>query len=148
MTWAPPPAEPFAAPAGARARPAADRDDDALAGPRRAGRPGRRSRPSRTPAALLESLGHEVVEADPPWARPELSAVFTASFGPAVCTQIRLAEMIAGRAATADDMEPLSWALYELCKGINSVDALLAEFQLHGVGRALVTAGSRSTTRC
>jgi amidase len=89
--------------------------------------------------ALLESLGHEVVEADPPWARPELSAVFTASFGPAVCTQIKLAEMIAGREATADDMEPLSWALYELCKNINSVDALLAELQLHGVARELTT---------
>jgi amidase len=89
--------------------------------------------------ALLESLGHEVVEADPPWARPELSAVFTASFGPAVCTQIKLAEMIAGREATADDMEPLSWALYELCKNINSIDALLAELQLHGVARELTT---------
>ncbi len=89
--------------------------------------------------ALLESLGHEVVEADPPWARPELSAVFTASFGPAVCTQIRLAEMIAGREATAADMEPLSWALYQLCKSITSIDALAAELQLHGVGRELVT---------
>jgi amidase len=90
-------------------------------------------------ARLLESLGHEVVEADPPWSRPELSAVFTASFGPAVCTQIKLAEMIAGRAATAEDMEPLSWALYQLCQSITSVDALLAEFQLHGVGRELIT---------
>ena len=56
-------------------------------------------------------LEAQVVEADPPWARPELSAVFTASFGPAVCTQIKLAEMIAGREATAADMEPLSWAI-------------------------------------
>jgi amidase len=36
-------------------------------------------------------------------------------------------------------MEPLSWALFELCKSINSVDALLAEFQLHGVARQLIT---------
>jgi amidase len=46
--------------------------------------------------------------------------------------------MMAGREATAEDMEPLSWALYQLCKSINSVDALLAEFQLHAVGRQLI----------
>jgi amidase len=138
MAWAPPNAEPFAASVGrdpGKLRiamsalspvPEAEVDPVCVQAMQDAG-------------ALLESLGHEVVEADPPWARPELSAVFTASFGPAVCTQIKLAEMIAGREATADDMEPLSWALYELCKNITSVDALLAELQLHGVGRELVT---------
>jgi amidase len=138
MTWAPAPAEPFAA-AAARtpgrlriaftsASPVPDAPVDPVA-----------VQSVQDAARLLESLGHEVVEADPPWSRPELSAVFTASFGPAVCTQIKLAEMIVGREATAEDMEPLSWALYQLCKSINSVDALLAEFQLHGVGRELIT---------
>ena len=138
MTWAPPPAEPFATAAGrtpGKLRiamsalspvPEAEIDPVAVQAMLDAG-------------ALLESLGHEVVEADPPWARPELSAVFTASFGPAVCTQIKMAELLAGRPATAADMEPMSWALYELCKNISSVDALLAEFQLHGVGRELIT---------
>ncbi|WP_035125834.1 amidase [Conexibacter woesei] len=138
MSWAAPPAEAFAASAGrtpgklriamTSLSPVPDAPIDPVA-----------IQAVQDAAALLESLGHEVVEADPPWSRPELSAVFTASFGPAVCTQIRLAEMIAGREATAGDMEALSWALYELCKGINSVDALLANFQLHGVGRELVT---------
>lgn len=138
MTWAPPPGEPFATTAGrapGRLRiamsalsPVPDAPVDPVA-----------IQAMQDAAKLLESLGHEVIEADPPWARPELSAVFTASFGPAVCTQIKLAEMIAGREATAADMEPLSWALFGLCKSINSVDALLAEFQLHGVGRELVT---------
>jgi amidase len=138
MTWAPPPAEPFATAAGrppGKLRiamsalspvPEAEIDPVAVQAMLDAG-------------ALLESLGHEVVEADPPWARPELSAIFTASFGPAVCTQIKMAELLAGRPATAADMEPMSWALYELCKNIGSVDALLAEFQLHGVGRELIT---------
>jgi amidase len=139
MAWAPEPSEPFAAAAAREPDrklriamsalspvPEAEVDPVCVQAMQDAG-------------ALLESLGHEVVEADPPWARPELSAVFTASFGPAVCTQIKLAEMIAGREATADDMEPLSWALYELCKNITSIDALLAELQLHGVGRELVT---------
>jgi amidase len=138
MTWAPPPAEPFADTAGRAPQrlriamstlsPVPDAPVDPLA-----------RQAVQDAAALLESLGHEVVEADPPWAQEELSRVFTASFGPAVCTQIRLAEMIAGREATAEDMEPLSWALFGVCKSINSVDALLAEFQLHGVGRQLIT---------
>jgi amidase len=138
MAWAPAPTEPFATTAARAPKrlrvamttlsPVPDAPIDPLA-----------RQAVQDAAALLESLGHEVVEADPPWAQGELSRVFTASFGPAVCTQIRLAEMIAGREATADDMEPLSWALFELCKSINSVDALLAEFQLHAVGRQLVT---------
>src|SRR4051812_370796 len=138
MTWAPPPAEPFATTAGRAPKrlriamstlsPVPDAPVDPVA-----------VQAVQDAARLLESLGHDVVEADPPWSRPELSAVFTASFGPAVCTQIRLAEMIIGREATAQDMEPLSWALFGLCRSISSVDALLAEFQLHGVGRDLVT---------
>jgi amidase len=138
MAWAPPPAEPFATAAGrapAKLRiamsalsPVPDAPVDPVA-----------VQAMQDAGALLESLGHEVVEADPPWARPELSAIFTASFGPAVCTQIKLAEMLAGRPATPEDMEPLSWALYELCKNINSIDALLAELQLHGTGRELIT---------
>jgi amidase len=138
MTWAPPPPEPFATSAArkpARLRiamsslsPVPDAPIDPVA-----------IQAMQDAGALLESLGHEVVEADPPWARPELSAIFTASFGPAVSTQIKLVEMITGREATAEDMEPLSWALYQLCKSINSVDALLAELQLHGVGRELIT---------
>jgi amidase len=137
MTWAPPPAQPFAQAAGRK--PGRMRIAMSTLSPV----PGAPVDPVcvqavQDAAGLLESLGHEVVEADPPWAQAELSRVFTASFGPAVCTQIRLAEMFAGRQATAADMEPLSWALFELCRSINSVDALLAEFQLHGVGRALI----------
>ncbi|MDX6687577.1 MAG: amidase [Baekduia sp.] len=137
MTWAPPPAQPFAQAAGRK--PGRMRIAMSTLSPV----PGAPVDPVcvqavQDAAGLLESLGHEVVEADPPWAQAELSRVFTASFGPAVCTQIRLAEMLAGRQATAADMEPLSWALFELCRSINSVDALLAEFQLHGVGRALI----------
>jgi amidase len=137
MTWAPPPAQPFAK--GAGRKPGRLRIAMSTLSPV----PGAPVDPVcvqavQDAAGLLESLGHEVVEADPPWAQPELSRIFTASFGPAVCTQIRLAEMLAGREATAADMEPLSWALFQLCRSINSVDALLAEFQLHGVGRALV----------
>jgi amidase len=90
-------------------------------------------------AELLRSLGHEVVEDAPPWDAPGILELFTASFGPAICTQIAFASLIAGREPTADDMEPLSWAIWELCGGITSTQALTAELQLQGFGRALVT---------
>jgi amidase len=138
VSWAPPPATPFAQQAAAtpgRRRiawtalsPVADASVDPVA-----------VQAVQDAAALLESLGHDVVEADPPWVQPHAEQAFQLTFGPAVCAQIELAAMLAGRAPTAQDMEPLSWALYELCKGVDSVQALLAEFQLHGVGRALVT---------
>ncbi len=135
--WAPEPAEPFAVQAGrtpGRLRiamttvpPIPDVPIDPVV-----------AQATQDAAALLESLGHEVVEADPPWVRPDVAELFTASFGPAVCTQIALAAMIAGREPTADDMEPMSWAIWNICKDIDSVQALGAEFLLQGFGRQLI----------
>jgi amidase len=135
--WAPEPAEPFAAQAArtpGRLRiamttvpPIPDVPVDPVV-----------AQATQDAAALLESLGHEVVEADPPWSRPDVAELFTASFGPAVCTQIALAAMIAGREPTADDMEPMSWAIWNICQDIDSVQALGAEFLLQGFGRQLI----------
>src|SRR5215211_2362456 len=78
--WAPPPPEPFAA--------AAERAPERLrvavttfpplevkieAAPAQA---------ARDAAALLESFGHDVEEADPPWRQPQLGELFTALFAP------------------------------------------------------------------
>jgi amidase len=89
-------------------------------------------------ADLLRSLGHEVVEEEAPWQIPGTLELFTASFGPAIATQIAFAGMIAGREPTEADMEPLSWAIWNVCKQIDSTQALNAEFQLQGFGRAIV----------
>ena len=72
--------------------------------------------------------------------RPDVEDLFTASFGPAVCTQIALMAMVAGREPTAGDMEPLSWALYQRCRALDSVQALGAEFLLHVPGAIVVGA--------
>ena len=135
--WAPEPSEPFAttagrAPSGLRiamttAAPLQDADVDPAC-----------AQAVHDAADLLRGLGHEVVEDAPPWDSPGLLELFTASFGPAICTQIAFASLIAGREPTADDMEPLSWAIWELCRGITSTQALAAEMQLMGFARAIV----------
>jgi amidase len=53
--------------------------------------------------------------------------------------QIGFATMIAGREPTEDDMEPLSWWLWQTCKSIDSVGAALAGAQAQGAARAIVT---------
>ncbi|HEV2770756.1 MAG TPA: amidase [Solirubrobacteraceae bacterium] len=138
-SWAPPPPEPFAV--------------QAARGPD----PGRRIALTTTsplpdieldPAcvqavrdagALLESLGHEVVEDDPPWDQPGLLDLFTQAFGPAVATQIALMATVAGREPTAQDMEPLSWEIWQMAKGLDCVSARLAIVGLEGLARAIVT---------
>src|SRR3954463_13714677 len=87
MSWAPPPATPFAEQAKAdpgRRRiawtavsPLPDAEVDPVA-----------VQAVQDAAGLLESLGQEVVEAAPPWARPDVEEAFKLCFGPAVCTQI------------------------------------------------------------
>ena len=138
-TWAPPADEPFAV-AAAR-EPGALRialcatppiegspvDPVCLEGMREAGR-------------RLEALGHHVEEVtETPWAAPGLLDLFTAAFGPAVCTGIGFAALLAGREPRAEDMEALSWAIWERCAAISSTQAALALAQLQAIARSVVT---------
>lgn len=137
-TWAPPPAEPFAvtaARAPERLRIAVTVKpplDDAEVDPACA-------RAAHDAGELLSSLGHDVVEADPPWDGADVLSTFTASFGPAVCSSIAIVSRISGREPTTEDMEPLSWALWNICKGISSIDAFGADLLLQSYARAIVT---------
>lgn len=137
-SWAPPPAEPFAVTAArepGRRRIAVTTLPplpDATVAPEFV-------RAVEDTADLLASLGHDVEEVDPPWASEELLRLFTAEFGPAVCTQMAFAGMLAGREPSAHDVEPLSWWLWETCREIDSITAALASAQLQGFARAFVT---------
>lgn len=136
--WAPDPAEPFAATAArepGRLRIAitsqspiehGELDEEAV-------------RSVRDAAALLAELGHEIVEADPPWRQPGVLELFTACFGPLVSLNIAFAELLAGREITADDTEPLSWAIWRLCKdNISSVDGAAAQVQMQAFTRQIL----------
>ena len=138
-SWAAPPREPFATTAAttpgklrvalATAPPLADSPVDPVC-----------ARAAHDAGKLLEGLGHAVVEVgDPPWTTPGMLELFTASFGPAVCTQIAFGALLAGREPVEEDMEALSWAIWQVSQGITSVQAQLAAAQLQGYARAMVT---------
>jgi amidase len=137
-SWAPPPPEPFAATAArdpgrlrialtcAPSLDAVPVDVACIAAVHQAGR-------------LLESLGHEVVEADPPCAADGVFDAFTALFAPAVATQIAAAAGQAGRAPGAQDMEPLSWWVWRRATATDAVQAGLAAVRMQAHARAVVT---------
>ncbi len=138
-SWAPPPSEPFAQTAArtpgplrigfCMKPPLTETPIDPLA-----------ARGVHDAVALLQELGHEVEEIDPPWAIPGLLDLFAAAFGPAVGSAMVFAATIAGREPTPEDMEPLSWMLWERSGELGAARYLAAIAQLQGLARTLVTA--------
>jgi amidase len=139
-SWAPPPSERFAQTA-ARA-PGPLRIGLATTAPLEIPIDPVCERAARDAAALLSELGHDVEEFDPPWTAPGLFDLFGAAFGPAVASSIVFAGAIAQREPAAQDMEKLSWHLWERAKGLGSAHYLAAIGQLQGLARSLVTAMS------
>jgi len=92
----------------------------------------------REAAEHFAALGHEVTETTPVSLSPELLGLFTALFGPAISLGIVWGERLAGRAATQEEIEPLSRALKEVSDGISSVEYLLALTRLQAVAREIV----------
>ena len=139
-TWAPPPAAPFA---GAL-------DDAATGGPRRIAlvlEPALETatvdpvcvQAARDAAAELTSLGHDVEEVGAPWANLGLLPTFTAAFGPLSATAIAAGARLAGREPTPDDVEPLSWMMYELAREQDTLRYLVAQNTLEVAARRLVS---------
>ncbi len=135
-SWAPPPEEPFATTAarapgrlriGLTTLPPLDAELDPVC-----------ERAAHDAAALLAQLGHEVEEVTLPWRRPEMLARFTSSFGPAVCVQIVAAARLAGREPREEDMETLSWWLWQQCKDLDAVHAATDVLELQAFARAIV----------
>jgi amidase len=90
-------------------------------------------------AALLQSLGHAVEEITPPWTGLDLLRDFTRAFGPLISLSTWLGGRIVGREPTPDDVEPLTWTLWERSRAQDTISYLAAEGRLESVARSLVT---------
>ena len=93
---------------------------------------------ARDAAALLESLGHGVEEITPPWSGLNLLPDFTRAFGPAISYTTWQGGQIAGREPTPDDVEPLTWALWERTRTQDTIAFLSAQSRLESVARTLI----------
>ena len=95
---------------------------------------------ARDAGSLLESLGHQVEEITPPWSGMNLLPDFTRAFGPLVSFTTWLGGRLNGRETTAEDVEPLTWALYERARSQDTMKYLIAENRLESVARSIVQA--------
>jgi len=74
-----------------------------------------------------------------PWREETLPQAFTALFAPLVTVQIAFGRLVQGREPTEAEMEPLSWALWQLVRGMSALDTHLASARLQIFARGLVT---------
>jgi amidase len=136
-TWAPPPAEPFAASA---ARPPKklrvalttvsplDTPVDAVA-----------TQAARDAATLLASLGHEVEEVVPPhWQSLDLQPQFMVLWGAGIAGGVRYGAMVTKREPSPELVEPLTWMFYQMGTNFSSADYYGAITQLQNYSRALI----------
>jgi amidase len=141
-TWAPPPYEPFAMTAarepgrvrvGLMIEPALPAEVDPVA-----------AQAARDTALLLERLGHDVQELEPPVRFDGLFETFTDLWAAMVSTGVLFGEMVAGRKASADDVEPLTWALHERALATPSSAYLRSLAIIQRVARAWIEWAARS----
>lgn len=89
-------------------------------------------------AELLAGLGHEVEEVTPPYAQPGLLEIFSVVYSPLISEAVAFAGRLAGRALGPEDMEALSWMLWEASRAASALDHASALTQLQGLARQIV----------
>jgi amidase len=141
-TWAPPPAEPFAE--AAKREPGQLRIGLTLESPLPdAALDPECVRAARDAGGLLESLGHQVEEFEPPWLGLDLLTKFTRFYGPGVAMTVMIGGRIARREPTEEDVEPLTWMMWERAKGLDTIGYLSTEGRLESAARRIVAGLSR-----
>jgi len=86
-------------------------------------------------AGLCADLGHEVVEASPKVEGNLVVQAFSAIWSAGVASTLDAIARLTGQGANADQVEPVTWALYEMGRKVTGSDYLLALQMLQGVGR-------------
>ncbi len=137
-TWAPPPAQPFAQSAASAPGPlriaatTLPPVPEAIVDPMCA-------QAVSDAAELLRSLGHQVEEVEPPWQDDGLRELFGVVFSSHVALSIAYSGMVAGREPSAEDMEPMSWAIFSMIRGLGAVESMGATVRLQRFARHLVS---------
>ena len=96
-------------------------------------------RATRDAAAALETLGHSVEEITPPWSHQDVLSDFTRTFAPLVSLTTMVGGRLRGREPTAEDVEPLTWAIWERSLATNAVAYLSAEARIKALARKVVS---------
>jgi amidase len=95
---------------------------------------------ARDAASLLATLGHHVEEIIPPWSGLNLLPDFMRAFGPLVSLTTWLGAHLNGREPAAEDVEPLTWMVYEHARNQGTIEYLVAENRLESAARSIVQA--------
>jgi amidase len=80
-----------------------------------------------------------VEEGDPPWRDEDLSQMFGAVFATHISLSIGYSGAIAGHEPRAEDIEPLSWAIFNMVKKLGAVEGLGATIKLQAHMRRLIS---------
>lgn len=89
-------------------------------------------------ARLLEELGHDVEQIEPSWTNPALLPLFSIEFMTAISLQIGFSALIAGREPAREDMQAMSWAIFEQVRSLSALELAAAHVQLQAMMRAMV----------
>jgi amidase len=89
-------------------------------------------------AELLTSLGHDAQEVQPPWSGLNLLPDFTRAFGPNISMTTLIGARLAGREPTAEDVEPLTWLMYEHARRQDALALLSSMARLESVARSVI----------
>ncbi len=91
----------------------------------------------RDAAALLASLGHELVETPLPIDRDTLVAAYFTQICVGAASSIEATEKWVGREATPADVEPTTWLLATIGKKLSALDLQHSRDACHATSRAL-----------
>ena len=93
---------------------------------------------ARDAAARLESLGHHVEEIAPPWSDESLLPEFTRAWAPLISMTTWLGGRFAGREPTTDDVEPLTWEMWDRATTHDTLSLLTSQSKLEALARSIV----------
>jgi amidase len=136
-TWAPPPSEPFAD--AARRGPGALRVALTFDAPIEADLDPATAQAARDAADLLTELGHQVEEVQAPWKGADLLPIFSVLWATNVAASTAHGGMVTGTEPSEENVERVTWWLYETGMGFNAPEYLGALIQLQAFARGFIS---------